>query len=353
VEANAGWTAGVSGLTVINMTINYKVLGEAGQDNVLLVSIDSGQNITRLLFDCGDECLTGIKTSEILAIDHLFFSHLHMDHVAGFDLFFRLTYNRDTRPNAIWGPPETARIMQNRFRAFMWNLHGGQPGTWRVSDIHTDRVKAYRYEIADGFETCYDGGERPNTRIIVDDADYTVEALTMDHLTPSIAYIVKEKTRFNIDTGKMSEMGLKPGPWLKQIKDDLPDDITIKVGDTEFELGKLREVLLVETPGESVAYLTDFLLDDDAMKKLSAELQGCNTVVCEAQYRHTDLELSRQNYHMTTLLSAELAKRADVEKLVLFHLSSRYVASEWLEMLEEARSIFPNTFLPDHWRVGI
>lgn len=333
------------------MTINYKVLGEAGRDNVLLVCVDSGQNITRLLFDCGDECITGMKPSEVQAVDHLFFSHLHMDHVAGFDFFFRLTFNRDSKPNTIWGPPETARIMQNRFRGFMWNLQEGQPGTWHVNDIHTDHVKTYRFEIAEAFNTCHNEGERTYSRTILDDTDFTVEALSMNHMTPSIAYIVREKVRFNIDTGKMSEMGLKPGPWLRQIKKDLPDDTTIEIGDAKHELGKLREELLTETPGDSVAYLTDFLLDEDALKKISTALQGCKTVVCEAQYRHADIELSKQNYHMTTLLSAELAKRAKIEKLVLFHLSSRYVEYEWLEMLEEARSIFPNAYFADHWEI--
>ncbi len=71
------------------MSMSFQVLGDAGRDNALLVTIDSGQSVARLLFDCGDGCLNQAPFADTLAIDHLFFSHLHMDRVAGFDAFFR------------------------------------------------------------------------------------------------------------------------------------------------------------------------------------------------------------------------------------------------------------------------
>jgi ribonuclease Z len=40
------------------MTLSFQVLGDAGRDNALLVKVDSGQAVSRLLFDCGDGCLS-------------------------------------------------------------------------------------------------------------------------------------------------------------------------------------------------------------------------------------------------------------------------------------------------------
>ena len=80
------------------MSLSFQVLGQAGRDNALLVRIDSGQAVSRLLFDCGDGCLGELPFGDIQLIDHLCFSHLHMDHVGGFDTFFRCTFNRTTRP---------------------------------------------------------------------------------------------------------------------------------------------------------------------------------------------------------------------------------------------------------------
>ena len=52
---------------------------------------------------------------------------------------------------------------------------------------------------------------------------------------------------------------------------------------------------------------------------------------------------------MTTVLSATLAQRAQVEELVLFHLSDRYDRMEWAAMLQEAQQVFPNTHYPQQW----
>src|SRR5207249_1750543 len=111
----------------------------------------------------------------------------------------------------------------------------------------------------------------------------------------------------------------------------------------------LRAALLIETPGDSVAYLTDFLMNDDAQERLAIAIQGCTTVICESQYRHADLALAQRTYHMTAIQAAVLARQARVERLILFHVSDRYRRHEWLEMLREARSIFPNTHFPPHW----
>ncbi|HEX9046556.1 MAG TPA: ribonuclease Z, partial [Verrucomicrobiae bacterium] len=107
--------------------------------------------------------------------------------------------------------------------------------------------------------------------------------------------------------------------------------------------------LLRETPGDAIAYLTDFLLDDRTMDRLAAALAGCGTMVCEGQYRQADWELAQKHFHMTTVRSATLAQRAGVKELVLFHLSDRYQPEQWREMLQEAREIFPNTQYPPQW----
>lgn len=341
------------------MSISFRILGAAGRDNALLVQVDSGQSVERLLFDCGEGCVSELAFADVLAIDHLFFSHLHMDHVAGFDSFFRATFNRDSgaRPNRIWGPPETIRILQHRFQGFLWNLHADMAGTWRVSDIHPDEIRTARLELREAFAVAHAEGARPYARTICDGAGFTVDAVTMDHKTPTLAYIVREKARRNIDTSRLPSLGLRPGPWLKQLKEDSPGSSSaagaVIIDGVTHSVEDLRQQLIVETPGDSVAYLTDFLLDEPAMQRLTDALRGCRVIICEGQYRHADLELARKNFHMTTVLSATLAQRTQVKELVLFHLSDRYERAEWLEMLREARQVFPNTSYAPHWGLAL
>lgn len=341
------------------MSISFRILGAAGSDNALLVQVDSGQSVERLLFDCGEGCVSELAFADVLAIDHLFFSHLHMDHVAGFDSFFRATFNRDSdpRPNRIWGPPETIRILQHRFQGFLWNLHAEMAGTWRVSDIHPGEIHTARLELREAFAVAHAEGAWPYARTICEGAGFTVDAVTMDHKTPTLAYIVREKARRNIDTSRLPSLGLRPGPWLKQLKEEPPGSSSaagvVVIDGVTHSVEELRQQLIVETPGDSVAYLTDFLLDEPALERLTDALRGCRVIICEGQYRHADLELARKNFHMTTVLSATLAQRAGVEELVLFHLSDRYARAEWLEMLHEARQIFPKTSYSPHWGLAL
>lgn len=334
------------------MSISFRVLGGAGRDNALYVEVDSGQSVERLLFDCGDGCLSEVPFADLQAIDHLFFSHFHMDHVAGFDAFFRGTFNRATRPNRVWGPPQTVDIMQHRFRGFVWNLHETMAGTWQVSEIHPDEIHTARFELPEAFAVRHDEGTRSYERVACEGTGYVVEALTMDHKTPSLAYIVRERARWNVEVSRLAALGLRPGPWLKELKDEASGAETVTVDGVVRSKDELRKALLVETPGDAIAYLTDFLLDDAAMERLSVALRGCRAVVCEGQYRHADVELARRNYHMTTVQAATLAQRAQVGELVLMHVSDRYQREEWGETLREAREIFSRTRFPEHWGMG-
>lgn len=334
------------------MSIHFEILGAPGNDNALFVRIDSGQAIHRLLFDCGEGCLVGSPFSNIREIDHLFFSHLHMDHVSGFDSFFRCVFDRADRENRIWGPPGTTEIIQHRFQGFLWNLHAEMKGTWKVSNIFPDTVQTSRFELSEAFAQAHVEPVQTRGRFLIEHPAFTVEALTMDHRTPTIAYIVRETARSNLDMKRVEALGLRPGPWMKVLKATGNDTEALLIDGVSYLAGQLRKELLVEQQGSSIAYLTDFILDDAATEKLASALQGCKTVVCEGQYRHSDLELAKKHFHMTTVRSAQLAQRAKVDQLILFHLSDRYDQTVWLEMLAEARVHFPNTSYPAHWKIG-
>jgi ribonuclease Z len=332
------------------MSLSSQVLGSPGRDNALLVSVDSGQAVSKLLFDCGDGCLWHLPFGDVQSIDHLLFSHLHMDHVGGFDTFFRCTFNRTAKENHLWGPPQTAAVLQHRFRGFMWNLVGEQQATWRVHDLHGDHVESLRFELAEAFADDHAEGEQPYDLEFLHGPGYAVEALVMEHGTPSIAYVVRETPRVNIDLGKLAQLGLRPGPWLQKVRGPrAAEGESVTVDGTQRSIRELQELLLIETKGDSVAYLTDFLLDEVAMDRLAVALRGVGTVVCESQYRHSDAELARRNHHITATQAATLAKQANVGRLVLFHLSDRYQRDDWQQMLMEAQTIFAATSFPDPW----
>ena len=335
------------------MPITHQVLGQPGRDNALFVKVDTGQQITRLLFDCGDGCPHALPFADVLAVDHLFFSHLHMDHVGGFDAFFRANHNRESKPNVVWGPAGSAEILQHRFRGFLWNLVGGASAVgWHVHEVHPGEVRSIRFELPEAFATAHDGGSRPWDGVILDGPGFTVEAHLMDHGTPSVAYVVREPERVNVNPDRLGAMHLPPGPWVRRLRGEraAPGE-TVTLGETTYSLAALQDELLVVTPGDSVAYLTDFRMDAAARGYLGERLRGVNTVVCECQYRTADRELAERNMHMAADEVASVAAAAGVGRLVLFHVSDRYQPDGWRELLAEARAIFPNTSFPEGWAV--
>jgi ribonuclease Z len=348
-------------LSCRQVSISYTVLGGPGEDNALHVVIDTGQSLHPLLFDCGEGCAARLRVSECQAIQHLCFSHFHMDHIAGFDTFFRHNFNRPEQPVNVWGPEQTIDVMHHRFRGFSWNLHDGQPGEWRVREIQETAIKEAAFFTTEAFAKAHThAGDDKNlatqqscSRVLVDDAAFQLQAFILNHgTTPSIAYRIVEPERRNIDPARLSDLGFKPGPWLSKVTDAaVSDDESVIVDNVTHRIGDLREQLVVSRPGASLAYLTDFALTEHDRAPVIQWLKGTDTLVCEAQYRHADAPLAAKNHHMTTQLVGSLARDAEVGQLVLHHVSRRYTTTEWREMLEEARAVFPNTSFPDGWRL--
>ncbi len=333
------------------MAISFKVLGGPLEDNAVLATVDTGQQVSRLLFDCGEGTLAAVPFGETLVLDHVFFSHFHMDHICGFDTFFRRHFDRTERPNHLWGPPGTVEVLRHRFLGFIWNLVEEKCVPWWCHDIFPDHVKTVRYELGELFAFTH---PEPNCatpdRIIIKDPGYQVEALTLNHGIPSIGYLVREPERWNIDPLKLEQLGMKPGPWLNTLQGPAaqrPEGI--EVGGKSWRVEELRDLLYVRTPGDSFAYLTDFSVDVGETERIAEQIRGVRQLVCECQYREKDAALAARNHHMTTRTVGTLAAAAGAHQLCLVHLSDRYDSTEWRPILAEVAAIFPAASYPESW----
>lgn len=330
------------------MSIEYQILGKPGKDNSLFIRLNSGNRTYRILFDCGENTIEELKQQDIKGIDYIFFSHLHLDHLAGFDFFFRRNYDRD-KPIFIWGPDDTAEIIHHHLLGYKWNLVGDTGGNWFITNIHQNILKQFYIKFPDGFLNKHVVGKKELKENLFENKNFVIKSIRLNHIIPSIGYLVVENPSYNIIPEKLEKFRLSQGSWLEKLKDfSIEDSSNIEVKGRYFSLGELRKELLEKTKGESIAYLTDFILDEYAKEKLKHFLTGCDTLVCECQYLDKDLHLAKLNYHLTAGQAALIAKDADVKKLVLFHLSERY-QKNFKESLSEAREIFKNAFLPEKW----
>ena len=337
------------------MAIHFQVLGQPGRDNALFVTVDTGQSLHRLLFDCGESVLTSLSVADVQQIEGLFFSHFHFDHVAGFDSFFRLNWSRLDGPVRIFGPLSVREIIHHRLQGVTWNLVAGLPGEVQVTSLEDDQLVTTAYQTQEGFREERQLGREHFENIIDRAKAFDVLACPLPHGTVSLGYLVRERDRQNIDLDALADLGLKPGPWLQAVKNPAqPETEMVETSIGKKALGELRSRLLVTQPGDSIAYLTDFLLDnEETEERLVTMLKGCRTLVCENNYADADRELAQKNYHMTSSDVGRLAARVQPQQLVLFHLSDRYTPAEWREQLREVRAHFPQADFPTAWQERI
>lgn len=332
------------------MAIEGRVLGRPDKDNAVLLRIDSGQKITRVLLDCGEGILAGLPVSECRSVDILLLSHLHFDHICGFDSLLRHIYKRD-EPFRIWGPDGTVEAVHHRLRGFTWNLLGrNAPGKFLVHDVGKSLRGAgmlAREKFAQASET----GTRPFAGIAFKCPEFTIRAAIVDHHIPCLAYTVAEGPSVTIDKESMRELGLEPGPWCARLKDDsLADDAEIDAGGRR-RLGELRRSLLRSRPGMKVSYLTDLFLTPEEEARLLPMMEGSSLLFAECSYLASEEPLALEHRHLTTERIARFAKKARAGELVLMHVSDRYRGEQRRELLREVREIFPQARFPEEWRL--
>ncbi|MCK5344457.1 MAG: hypothetical protein KAR20_13675, partial [Candidatus Heimdallarchaeota archaeon] len=223
--------------------------------------------------------------------------------------------------------------------------------SWFVTECCDKTLKTYRFEKHELFEHKHFVEEREYERTILDLPTFSVDAVIMKHKTPTLSYCVHEKNLQKIDSKKLSEMKMNSGDWLQSLKNpEIHDSEDVFINKVKYNVGKLRKSLITEKSVDSIAYLTDFRLDEATSKNLHKMIQGCKIIVCESMYKNADIKLAERNYHNIAKESADIAKNAGAKKLFLIHISERYTSCEMREILEQAREVFPQTFLPKGWR---
>ena len=262
-----------------------------------------------ILIDCGEGTQNqllhfGIKASRI---DHIFISHLHGDHYLGLvGLLSSLHLNGRVKPMDIFGPSELQEIIDIQFR---------------FSQTHL------RYPL--NFTAT-----NPNiNEKIFENYDVIAETFPLDHRIPCTGFKFSEKQRLRkIVKEKIEELDI-PADLIPLIKKG--QNFTDKDGKVH-----LSEDLTTEADRPKVyAYCSDTICS----WKYLANIKDADTLYHEATFMHDMLGRAEETFHTTAQQAAEIALKAHAKKLLIGHFSARYRELE--PLLEEARTIFPSTFL--------
>lgn len=324
--------------------LTTRVLGPPRGDTSLLVTVNTGQAVHRLLLDCGAGWSGRLRHREVLTIQHVFISHFHIDHMIGFDVLLRVNMGQD-RQLDVWGPPQTIELVQHRLRGYIWNLVADSNLAFRCHDVGPDRITTATLLCREGFAQVRDLSSTPHDGTILDHPDFRVRAALLDHAIPVLALAIEEPDRWNVDVQVLQRQGWTPGPWVAKVKDlTLAGTTVIAVADRTYTLADLRRLLLKRTPGKRMAFVTDTILNAATEARIERLARGVDELYCEASFLEADAHLAVEHRHMTARQVGLLARRLGVGRLVLIHPSDRYPNAGVL--VQEAAAEFPRTRAP-------
>jgi ribonuclease Z len=285
-----------------------------------------------ILFDLGD--LSALSARELLRVGHVFVSHAHVDHFFGFDLLLRVCLHRE-EPLCLLGPPGFIDRVGAKLDGYTWNLLDETSPDFAIvaSEFERERVvRSASFRAREAFRRRDAIGPVTDSHIALAEDDFRIEARTLEHGTPCLAFALQETVRVNVWKEGLAALGLPVGSWLNQAKRAVrrgaSDDQPIAVPGGTRPLGLLKERALRVAPGQRIVYVTDAAGNSANAERIVELARGADHLFIEAVFLDEDRELAERNHHLTAKAAGEIARRAGVARVTPFHFSARYLERE-------------------------
>ena len=309
---------------------------------------------TAVQFDLGR--IDRLPAAEILKLTHIFVSHTHIDHFIGFDRIIRLFLARDACVS-LFGPPGIIGNVTGKLAGYTWNLVDGYNFVLTVHEVHPDHIRSVRLPATTAF-TVEEAGTREFAGVLHEDSAFSVRAVHLDHKIPCLGFALIEKTHLNVRKDELERLGIPAGPWLNRMKEAIrtgePDDtiITARWVDSgtqhvaAFTLAELRDRLVVETPGQKLAYVVDTLFSKQNVTRVTELARDADVFFCESLFLDQDRDQAVKRHHLTARQAGTLGRLAGVKHLQVFHFSPRY-DGQADRIYAEAEAAFRGELAPD------
>jgi len=288
-----------------------------------------------LLVDLGD--LAALPPRKLLRTSHVFVSHTHMDHFVGFDRLLRVCLGRD-RPLALFGPPGFIAQVGHKLAAFTWNLVENYAVDLLVTAHETDgegMMQRAEFSSRERFaQRDLPDAPAPGGRVLAD-AALDVRCTQLDHRTPCLGFAIQETMHVNVWRNRLEDLGLAPGPWLRDVKrailDGAADDTPVEAPSTggggvprRLTLGTLKRYALHLVPGQKIAYVTDVAFHAENVRRIVELAGGADLLYIEAMFLEEHAADAARKFHLTAAQAGSIAQAVGARVIVPFHFSPRY-----------------------------
>jgi ribonuclease Z len=307
--------------------VQPSLVNEPFSDPGLFINFRFGRRA--LLFDLGD--LTLLSPRQLLRVSHAFVSHAHMDHFSGFDRLLRVCLHR-TMPLHLVGPTAFGDRVNHKLKAYTLNLLDEHSCDFVITaaEFNGDRFdRVCEFRARDGFRQREVSPARLPPGTLLDEDEFRIAGVVLDHGTPCLAFAFEEKLRVNVWSEGLKLLRLPVGPWLsdakRAVRRGAPDDSEIVIRhDQSIPLGVLKQHVLRTARGQKIAYVVDAAYNEKNIDRIVALARGADQLFIEAAFLDMDAEVAAQRRHLTARQAGGIAKRAGVSRFVPFHFSARY-----------------------------
>jgi ribonuclease Z len=263
----------------------------------------------QFMIDCGEGTQIrmrqmGVRTNRL---GHIFISHLHGDHCFGLiGLISSFGMLNRTADLYIHAQSELEKILKPQLLYFCQDLP---------------------------FKVIFQNINPRKNELIYEDRSVMVFSIPLKHRVPCCGFLFEEKPRdrhiiremidfYNIPTWRI--------PKIKQGENFITESGEIIQNDKLTLAGELPK---------RYAYCSDTAFSE----KIIPIIEGVDCLYHEATFMEKEMNRSNQTEHSTAYQAAKIAKKANVKKLIIGHLSARYTNQN--ELLNEAKAVFENTVL--------
>lgn len=284
-----------------------------------------------LLFDCGE--LHSLPARDLLKIRHVFVSHAHIDHLAGFAVLLRHFLYRE-QPLRLYGPPGFGEKIAHTLAGYTWNLIEGYPLTVIVREWGEGVGREITFRAREAFRPAPALSLPCPQGVLLDTPDFRVRATPLAHGDIlSLAFALEETLHVAIHRDALDARGYLPGPWLTALKKLLrrgaPGTTPVSVplvggGVTTLPLQELAGALTHCERGMKLVYVTDVAPTAENGARIVSLATDAHLLAIEATFAHADLSRARERNHLSARMAGALARQACAARLLVFHHSPRY-----------------------------
>lgn len=260
------------------------------------------------LIDCGEgtQILMRRASIHMQRISRIFISHLHGDHYFGL-IGFISTQN-------LLGRKEELHIYAHKPLEKIINLQ-----------LKTDNTILNYPIIFHPINT------RKKEAILYEDNDIEISTFPLLHSIPTNGFLFRE---IGINRLINKEFVDKHKPSPQQIASIKSGNDFIAKDGTIIEN---RDITSLSEDFKSFAYCSDTVYNE----KTIPYIKDVNMLYHEATFMEELKTVAAEKYHSTAKQAAQIAKLANVEKLLIGHYSARY--KDIIPLWNEAKEVFPNT----------